>query len=235
MAWLAFLLAGIAGIVDVGGYIALGGIFTAHVSGDTVKAADALAHGDWRATLQHFAPLPFIVVGYLVGGSIVKLTTVRAVRYWFSIGAIVEALFLAIFAIGHRHLAGDSLGYVPAGWRLYGLMACLTFAMGVQNSLLRSVERADVRTTFVTGMVINFAHEMLDWIFARFTREKPGERGEKAALFGAIWLCFAIGGAAGGVLQVLHGAIVFCIPALAMATLSLYAWRHPFTRVEPGI
>jgi uncharacterized membrane protein YoaK (UPF0700 family) len=41
MRWLAYVLAAIAGIVGVAGYLALGGIFTAHVSGDTVKAAGA--------------------------------------------------------------------------------------------------------------------------------------------------------------------------------------------------
>jgi uncharacterized membrane protein YoaK (UPF0700 family) len=235
MTWLAFLLAAIAGIVDVAGYIALGGIFTAHVSGDTVRAADAVAHGAWQPALQRFAPLPLIVIGYLIGGTIVKLATMRSLRYWFSLGAIVEAIFLALFAFGHRRLAGSSLGYVPTGWELYGLMACLTFAMGVQNSLLRSVEDAGVRTTFVTGMVINFAHELLDWIFARFAPARPGERGENAPLFGTIWLCFAIGGATGGLLQVVHGAVVFLIPSVAMAALALYAWRRPFARVKPGI
>lgn len=235
MTWLAFLLAAIAGIVDVAGYIALGGIFTAHVSGDTVKAADALAHGAWQSALQHFAPLLFIVIGYLIGGTVIKLATMREWRYWFSIGALVEAAFLGLFAIGHARLAGSSLSYVPTGWNLYALMACLTFAMGVQNSLLRSVEHAAVRTTFVTGMIVNFAHELLDWLFARFSRARPGQRGENARLFGTIWLCFAIGGAAGGFLQVIHGAAIFLIPAIAMAALALYAWRRPFTRVEPGI
>jgi uncharacterized membrane protein YoaK (UPF0700 family) len=235
MTWLAFLLAAVAGIVDVAGYIALGGIFTAHVSGDTVKAADAVAHGAWQSALAHFAPLLFIVVGYLVGGTIVKFATMRGLRYWFSLGAIVEATFLALFAFGHRRLAGSSLNYVPAGWELYALMACLAFAMGVQNSLLRSVEHAGVRTTFVSGMVVNFAHELLDWIFARFMPAHQGERGEKATLFGTIWLCFAVGGAAGGVLQVVHGAVVFLIPAVVMAALAFYAWRRPLARVEPGI
>lgn len=235
MAWLAFVLATVAGIVDVAGYIALGGIFTAHVSGDTVKAADAVAHGAWPSALQHFAPLIFIVVGYLIGGTLVKLARTRRLPYWFSIGAVVEAIFLALFAIEHSRLAGSSLDYVPTGWSLYGLMACLACAMGIQNSLLRGVDDARVRTTFVTGMIVNFAHELLDWIFARFAPARSGERGEKAALFGSIWLCFAIGGAVGGFLQVIHGSVVFLIPAVAMTALALYAWRRPFACAKPGI
>jgi uncharacterized membrane protein YoaK (UPF0700 family) len=235
MTWLAFLLAAVAGIVDVAGYIALGGIFTAHVSGDTVTAADAVAHGAWEPALRYSAPLLFIVIGYLIGGTIVKLATIRGLRYWFSLGALVEAVFLALFAFGHARLADSSLDYIPAGWELYGLMACLAFAMGVQNSLLRSVEDVGVRTTFVTGMVVSFAQELLDWTFARFMPAHPGERGEKASLFATIWLCFAIGGAAGGFLQVIHGAVIFLIPAVAMAALALYAWHRPFSRVEPGI
>jgi uncharacterized membrane protein YoaK (UPF0700 family) len=232
--WLPYVLAAIAGIVDVAGYIALGGIFTAHVSGDTVKAADAVAHGAWTSALAHFAPVVLIVGGYLVGGTVVKLARIREVPFWFSIGAVIEAFFLAVFAVAHRRLAGSSLSYVPIGWHFYGLMACLSFAMGVQNSLLRSVENASVRTTFITGMIVNFAHELLDWIFARFIQARPGERGEKAGLFATIWLCFAVGGAAGGYLQVIHGAVVFLIPAVAMALLALYAWRRPFSHLAPG-
>jgi uncharacterized membrane protein YoaK (UPF0700 family) len=233
MIWLAYVLAAVAGIVDVAGYIALGGIFTAHVSGDTVKAADAVAHGSLPSALQHFAPVVLIVVGYLMGGTIVKLATNKKLPYWFSVGATLEAIFLALFALVHHRLVGDSLS-VPAGWRLYALMACLSFAMGVQNALLRHVENAGVRTTFVSGMIVNFAHELLDWIFARFTDPAPHERGDKAGLYAAIWLCFAVGGAAGGYLQVTRGATVFFVPALAMAALALYGGRYPFPRVKPG-
>jgi uncharacterized membrane protein YoaK (UPF0700 family) len=234
MMWLAYVLAAIAGIVDVAGYIALGGIFTAHVSGDTVMAAVALAHGSWVPALQQVAPVPLIVVGYLIGGTIVKLATTKKLPYWFSIGAAGEALFLAIFALAHHRFAGNSLSYVPQRWTLIGLMACLSFAMGVQNSLLRSVESAGVRTTFVTGMIVSFAHELLDWIFARFTRPNPNERGDKAGLYAGIWASFAVGGCVGGYLQVIHGATIFLIPSLAMTALALYAWRYPFARVEPG-
>ncbi len=235
MRWLAYVLAAIAGIVDVAGYIALGGIFTAHVSGDTVKAAVAVAHQTWGSALQHFAPVLLIIVGYLIGGAMVKLATVNKLSYWFSIGAGLEALFLAIFAVSHRRLAGSSVSYVPQGISLFSLMACLSFAMGVQNALLRNVEEAGVRTTFVTGMIVNFAHELLDWIFARFNTADPSEQGAKAGLYAGIWACFAVGGCTGGYLQVVHGAIIFLIPCFAMIALALYAGRHPFPQVKPGV
>lgn len=234
MTWLAYVLAAVAGIVDVGGYIALGGIFTAHISGDTVVAANEIAHRDWTPALEHFAPVVLIVIGYMVDGAIIKLAMMHRLPYWFSIGAAVEALFLAIFAVTHHHLAGKSLAYVPERWTLIGLMACLTLAMGVQNALLSNVRDLAVRTTFVTGMVVNFANALLDWIFAHFTGERAREHREKAGVYAAIWASFAIGGCAGGYLQVVYGAIVFLIPCFAMATLAAYALRFPAAHVEPG-
>jgi uncharacterized membrane protein YoaK (UPF0700 family) len=233
MLWLAYVLAAIAGIVDVAGFIALGGIFTAHVSGDTVLAADALVHGSWSDLWQHLAPVLLIVVGYLIGGALIKLSVERGLPYWFSIGAGLEAIFLGIFAAGHTSLAHGSLNFVPRDRDLVALMACLSFAMGTQNALVRNVETIEVRTTFVTGMVVSFAHELLDWIFDRLRRADSRRDGRRGAAHGAIWLAFFAGGCAGGFLQAVHGASVFYIPCLAMTLLAAYGWLRPIPRVRP--
>jgi uncharacterized membrane protein YoaK (UPF0700 family) len=233
MLWLAYLLAAVAGIVEVAGFIALGGIFTAHVSGDTVLAAVALVHGSWTDLWQHLAPVPLIVVGYLMGGTLVKLSVQRGLPYWFTIGAGLEAVFLGLFAVGHTSLAHGSLTFVPRGRDLVALMACLSFAMGTQNVLVRNVDRIDVRTTFVTGMVVGFAHELLDWIFDRLGRSRVQSERRQAAAHAAIWLAFFAGGCAGGFLQVVRGASVFYIPCVAMALLAAYGWLRPVPRVRP--
>jgi uncharacterized membrane protein YoaK (UPF0700 family) len=235
MAWLAYVLAAIAGIVDVAGYIALGGIFTAHVSGDTVTAAVAAAHRDWIHALERLAPVFLLVVGYIAGGALIKIATMHRLPYWFSLGASVEVLLLAVFALAHRHLAGSSLSYVPDRWALLGLMSCLTLAMGVQNALLRNVGDVAVRTTFVTGMVVGFANALLDWIFAHVLRSPSGKQREEARVYAIVWASFAAGGCAGGYLQVIHGAIIFLIPCFAMAGLAIYALRFPAAHVEPGV
>ena len=234
MRWLAYLLAAIAGIVDVAGFIALGGIFTAHLSGDTVLAADAFAHRSWPSAWQHLAPIAFLIAGYLAGGVIVKLCIAKRIPYWFSIGAALEALFLGAFAAGHTSLARGSLTFVPAGGSLVALMFCLSFAMGTQNALVRNVEAIEVRTTFVTGMVVNFAHELLDWIFARMHGEDAREDGRRASVHGAIWVAFFAGGCAGVFLQVLRGASVFYLPCIAMASIAAYAWLRPLPGLRAG-
>jgi uncharacterized membrane protein YoaK (UPF0700 family) len=234
MTWLAYLLAAIAGIVDVAGYIALGGIFTAHVSGDTVTAGVDLVHAQWGAALERMAAVLLFVVGFMIGGSIIKFALLKRIPQWFSIGAAVEALFLALFAGAHALFAGGSLDRVPRGAELIVLTACLSFAMGTQNALLSNVENVPVRTTFITGMVVNFSHELLDWCFARFTGSHGGEHRRKAALYAAIWSSFALGGCAGGYLVLIGGTKVFLLPCIAMVLLALYAYRRPFARVEAG-
>jgi uncharacterized membrane protein YoaK (UPF0700 family) len=235
MTWLAYVLAVIAGIVDVGGYIALGGIFTAHISGDTVTAAAEAANRDWIAALEHLAPVFLLVAGYMLGGAIIRLAIMKHVPYWFSIGAALEAAFLAIFAVAHHRLAAGSPTYVPDRWTLIGLMACLTLAMGVQNALLNNVREVTVRTTFVTGMIINFANALLDWTFAALTGGNTREQREKAGIYAAVWASFAVGGCLGGYLQVLYGGIVFLLPCFAMIGLALYAVRIPAASVKPGV
>jgi uncharacterized membrane protein YoaK (UPF0700 family) len=232
--WLAYVLAAVAGIVDVAGFIALGGIFTAHLSGDTVLAADALAHASWTAAWQHLAPIVLLVAGYLAGGTLVRLSVEKRLPYWFSIGAALEALFLGAFAAGHTSLAHGSLSFVPRGENLVALMACLSFAMGTQNALVRNVEAIEVRTTFVTGMIVNFAHELLDWIFARFRRRDARGDARQATVHGAIWLAFFAGGCFGGILQIVRGASVFYIPCIAMGLIAGYAWLRPVAQARPG-
>jgi len=95
------------------------------------------------------------------------------------------------------------------------------------------VETIDVRTTFVTGMVVSFAHEFLDWIFDRLRRGDARGEGRQAAAHAAIWVAFFAGGCAGGFLQVVRGASVFYIPCVAMALLAAYGWLRPIPRVRP--
>jgi uncharacterized membrane protein YoaK (UPF0700 family) len=140
--------------------------------------------------LEHLAPVFLLVAGYMLGGAVIRLAIMRQVPYWFSIGAALEAVFLAIFAVAHHRLAGGSPTYVPDRWTLIGLMACLTLAMGVQNALLNNVREVTVRTTFVTGMIINFANALLDWTFAALTGGNTGEQREKAGIYAAVWASF---------------------------------------------
>jgi uncharacterized membrane protein YoaK (UPF0700 family) len=231
---LAYLLALIAGMVDVAGYIALAGIFTAHVSGDTVTAGVAAVRGDWIAAGLRAGAIALFVIGYFIGGTAIKLALLRGVFYWFSIGAALEAIFLALFAIVHHWLAGGVLAYSPRNWDLVLLTACLAFAMGTQNALLSNVENAPVRTTFVTGMTVNFAHEILEWAFARVAGRDAAEHGRKAKLYASVWLAFAVGGCTGGYLLQLAGTKVFFLPCIAMTLLAAYAWRRPFAHVQPG-
>jgi uncharacterized membrane protein YoaK (UPF0700 family) len=234
MRWLAYVLAAIAGMVDVGGYIALGGIFTAHVSGDTVTAGVALVHGAWMIAGTRLAAIVLFVFGYFIGGSVIKLALLKGSPYWFSAGAAVEASFLGCFAFAHYAIVGGSLVDVPAGWALVAITACLSFAMGTQNALLSNVEHLPVRTTFVTGMTVNFAHELLDWTFARLSGRDGTAHRRKAGLYASVWWSFALGGCVGGYLLVIGGAKVFLIPCIAMAALALYARRRPFANVQAG-
>jgi uncharacterized membrane protein YoaK (UPF0700 family) len=235
MTWLAYLLAVIAGIVDVAGYIALGGVFTAHVSGDTVTAAVQAAHRNWIPALEYLAPVFLMIAGYMLGGAAIRLAILRGSRYWFSLGASIEAFFLAAFAVAHQRLAHGSLTYMPDNWTLVGLMACLTLAMGVQNALLSNVGGIGVRTTFVTGMIVNLANALLDWVFAAMRGSSTSEPCHKAGVYAAVWASFAIGGIVGGYLQVVHGAIIFLIPCFAMAVLAACAARFPATHLQPDV
>lgn len=119
--------------------------------------------------------------------------------------------------------------------------AAVALAMGVQNSTLRRVGRTGVRTTYVSGMLTDFAEEgaayglwLRDrtrgrgWCRLRRALRVSPRRGtvRKMGLFGGIWLSYAAGAALGSLAQGRWhwGALLLPLLGLAAVTGVTQAW-----------
>ena len=62
----AIILTLVAGIADAVGYITMGSVFAANMTGNTVLAGIALAQGHWADAWRHLAPVAVFFVGAML-------------------------------------------------------------------------------------------------------------------------------------------------------------------------
>ena len=197
----AFLLAGVGGSIDAVGILTLGGLFVAHMSGNSASFGAAFGQGQWRAGLPHLLAIPVFVLGLFLG----YLWILKA-RTYLRCAALLaaEAVLLTIFFVLVRSGAGFPAA-VPA-----------LLAMGLQNATLRELGKSSFPTTYVTGVL-----DMLGKSAARAVLERGGPALADARLAGAVWISYAAGAILGSAgLSVLGAAVVF-VPALILVALAI--------------
>jgi uncharacterized membrane protein YoaK (UPF0700 family) len=214
-AWLALLLAWIAGFSDAFGFVKLDEIFFSAVSGNTVAVNASLARRNWTEAAHRGCPIIFFAGGLVVGAIIEKMAGRLHIRRRFSITLFIEAaLLLAFIFLGQLYF---SSGQRPSqtSVKFYVLIALLSGAMGIQTGSLRRVGKESVSTPFVTGMLVKAIDNGANALFNAYDRlrnRKPGfpkDSLSKAILHGSLWLCFAIGAFCGGL-----GEVFWQFPAL---------------------
>jgi uncharacterized membrane protein YoaK (UPF0700 family) len=142
--FVALILAFVAGIVDIIGYISFGREFTAHLTGDTVHMGQALAERHWWAALTAGAIILTFFGGSMAGRTIIEIGSRRRLRSVAAATLLLEAgLLSSVLVLGNRnHLLR---------------LVLLATAMGVQTATLTRVGSLTIHTTFVTGMVNKLA------------------------------------------------------------------------------
>jgi uncharacterized membrane protein YoaK (UPF0700 family) len=112
----ATILTVIAGIADAVGYITMGGVFAANMTGNTVLAGIAAAQGNYTDAWRHLAPLFAFFLGAMLSRLLLRLS------HKPTAGLLVEAALLAV------------VGFLPISPELAVLI--LAVAMGVQASAI---------------------------------------------------------------------------------------------------
>jgi uncharacterized membrane protein YoaK (UPF0700 family) len=199
----ALALSVCAGFVDAVGARKLGGVLVAHMSGNTAHAARRVTGLDWSRVLHYSAPLAGFLLGLALTVTVAELAHRRGVRRRL---ALVLVLELALLGLG-----------AAAGTRA-PLFASVAWAgaMGAQNAALRHVAGYEVRTTFVTGMLVAFVDELV----LSVSRAEP-ERRPEAWLHGGVWLSFFAGAAGGSLAPPSLAPPAFALAVLAAVDL----WR----------
>lgn len=149
----ALLLTLVAGLADAVGFLTMGGIFAANMTGNTVLAGIALADGHWELAAHRFIPLVAFFLGAMLARLLLRLTHKAAVPLF------LEAALLAV------------VGFLPVGHDIELMIAAL--AMGLQASAITHFGTTAVSTVVVTGTIARIADAVLDKLWFAEKRHLP--------------------------------------------------------------
>jgi uncharacterized membrane protein YoaK (UPF0700 family) len=174
----ATLLTVVAGIADAVGYITLGGVFAANMTGNTVLAGIAAAQGRFLDTFHHLSPLVTFFIGAMAAHLILRLWRKPAI----AIG--LEAALLA------------GLDFLPLGveWKVL----IVAFAMGLQASAITQFAGASISTVVVTSTLARTADAALDALLPGAAKAPPAKTTPR--LLALTWLGYLVGAVAGALL-----------------------------------
>ena len=204
-----------AGAVDVIGFLALGGLFTAHITGNLVVLAAHYVTGSFAEVGPLMAVPVFIVV---LGAATVAAVEFEKTRY----GSRRALLFLhAVLLVGCLAVGvglgpfADADGPIPV---LVGMLAVA--AMATQNALVKltfpGFPSTAVMTTNITQLTVDLAT-----IVRGVTEPEALTRARRRAGFTfSSMVGFLAGCACGAVLAVRFGLWALALPAV-LATLAL--------------
>jgi uncharacterized membrane protein YoaK (UPF0700 family) len=214
---LPILLALVAGATDVIGFLGLGGLFTAHITGNlALVAAYYAAHGS--AQLTHLLSVP----AFMLAIALVRLLALALEAR----GRPILAPLLVLHALLLATLLAVALAYGPFGdvdggaGMLAGMLAIA--AMAAQNATVR-MALTGVPPTAV--MTTNMTQCMIDLADLAWRGRTSGERAATARPLGRTVpsiLGFVAGCGAGALLQYEAGLWSLAFPAL-LAGVALLA------------
>lgn len=151
-------LAFLAGYVDTLGFIALFGLFTAHVTGNFILIGAALADSSQMSILLKFLAFPAFIGG--VAGARLFIAAIqhrngRALAWSF----LLQLAFLVAFmACG---IAATPVQSPTSGWVMAaGLLG--TFAMGIHSAISRLLLSHLAPTSLMTGNVTQVVIDAVD-------------------------------------------------------------------------
>lgn len=213
------ILAAVAGFVDTLSFVALFGLFTAHVTGNFVLIGAGVA-GFGQGILLKLSVFPAFVCGVVASSLIARALSGRpawqGTRVLHAVQAVLLLGFCAAGVWATPVTQSDSLPVLLAG--IVG-----TFAMGVQNAHPRVIARAGVPNTVMTGNVTQAILDVVDMLSAGTADSvRATARARFAKMLPAI-VAFALG-AICGALGFRHvGFWALLVPAGALAVLAACA------------
>jgi uncharacterized membrane protein YoaK (UPF0700 family) len=190
----AGLLCLIAGYVDIIGYMELGGVFAANMTGNSVLLVLAAARGEGFRAASYLMTLAAFLGGAIVA-SFLRRKTGRPV--WPLVGAAVLVLVAALVAM-------------PQPPQL----VILAIAMGLQGAAITRFGPTSLQTVVVTGTMIRLADNLVDQ-----ARSGGGSARSATMLDALAWLTYIAGAALAMVAEhvMAHPLILGAVALFAVA------------------
>jgi len=210
--WVGFwLLAFVAGIVNVVGLLGFQHQAITHLTGNTSLLSEALARLDYIAALHFLSLIGAFMAGTAISGFIIQDSTLQlGRRYGIALLLVSLLLFISVPLLSHE----NSLGMYTA--------AC---ACGLQNAMVSTYSGAVVRTTHLSGMFTDLG------IFLGHALRGVPVDAKRLRLCIVVISGFLCGGIAGtlafNVLSYSALLIPATLTALASIAYGIYHYRRP--------
>lgn len=228
----AALLTWIAGFVDAVGFVSLGGIYTANMSGNSVAVGIRAASQNWPEMLHRLWPVAVYVAGLLLCRILIEIGARENIRSIASIAFAGEIALLAPACLAtSSHAAAEAYLYI----------ALLALAMGVQNGTLTHFSFLTLHTGFVTGTLVKCAEEFTKFLTWAFDQRKSPDGLTSAVLahssehksfrmavwLAIIWILYVVGACCGALSHYKAQLRSLTIPIVGLALLILLDLLHP--------
>ena len=239
---LALAMTWAAGFVDLVGYISLYGLYTSHMTGNTVAMARHISELQWSGVVRRGWPILTFVFGLMLGAFIYEAEKRRKIQIPFPSAIGLEALLIAVFIA-----AGIGSGFKVAippqpADKFFVMVALLAIPMGLQNVVIRNVGGLNVYTTFVTGSLVKFAENLSQYLFwmrdrtrRRFCRRilkvlRVSPRRlhlQRSAVTIGLWSVYLVGAVCGGLAIQRWSLLGMIAPFALLSAIALYGTFRP--------
>jgi uncharacterized membrane protein YoaK (UPF0700 family) len=221
-------LSAIAGFVEASAFLALFGLFPAHITGALVWASASATASEAHGVLVRLTVIPTFIAAILIAGVAARLERRRRAN------PLPLLLSLMTFALATFCAAGVVLGehaHRPDSIAVTIISGAGVFAMGIQNALMREALSGLCLTTMMTGNLTQLGIEVVNFFFAMADStphnraEALREGGQRLSRFGTPVAGFLTGAVTGGYLTHVFGLGSIAVPTFICAGLAAAAFR----------
>jgi uncharacterized membrane protein YoaK (UPF0700 family) len=188
----------VAGYVDAIGYLQLGGVFAANMTGNSVLIAIAALQGEWKRVASYALTLAVFFLG-AVAGALLRHASRREALPLFAAAALL--LIDAVVSFG-----------TPIR------LALLAATMGLQGASVSRFGSTTLQTVVVTATIIRLA----DGCVGRLWPEANNPNIASIGINAASWIAYVVGAGAGAAgLHFLTRPLFVAVAVLAVIAIDI--------------
>jgi uncharacterized membrane protein YoaK (UPF0700 family) len=220
------LLTWVAGTVDAIGYLVLGHVFTANMTGNAVLLGLAFGQGQFQAAFRALLALGGFILGVAIGAILAhRAGTDVDQRRAFVGPVIVESLVLVAFALV-LHLPMIPRNQIT----LYVLIGLSAVAMGVQSAAVRRLNLPGIATTVLTGTITSLVAGLVRLLHITYVSSPTEEpvvsvpgRSRHLRLQAGVFIVYVVAATVAGIFQHRVPLIVGLSPVVAIGLVLFFA------------
>lgn len=212
------MLALIAGMVDLTSFVSLGGVFTAHVTGNLVILA-AVAVGGGHLNPAQALAVPVFMLATAGVWVIIRRTGEHSPS---PVRSVLVAQFLLLVAVLALSVTGRAAQH-PQGLAAYGAILLAASAMASQNALLHMQIAGAPSTAVMTGNLVSTVISTLD-AFSHYPDRRAEARHRLADVLPPL-IGFLLGCLAAGFVLLLDGNWAWALPAALAGLAVILPWK----------